>query len=801
MAGQVEVVESPLPQRVRRPADAARLVVAVGLLVLIVFLADVAVGASGALESELFSASSGLPFVVLLIVGWVNAFGVILLPVAMGIDLVLHRQVRLVAEAIAAAALAGLLVLWVDTQLLGTDWNLVKILTRPAGNARTAPLDPTLVGLMAFLTVCRVNRRRWHQVAAITVIVASMIVFFLAGASTGVALIVSVLLGWATGLLVRLALGVAPAYASGSAVARALVGAGVPLRRLVRMDDNRLGDRTYAGWTRSALTLAAGVPSPQGEGGADLQVIVVDRDTFGVKTVRDVLRRMRLRSASTRKPALTVQGEIEYRSLMSLTYERLGIRAPRFVGAAAVGAFSSAIAVTPVHGRTLGSGVEVSEADLAGVWEVVRRMRHAKVTHRRLGPQMIVVDEPAGVVGLGSGDIAADDLTLRLDLAQALVTVGLAVGAERAVSSAVAALGPDSVRGTFAVLQKVALTAETRADLKHDRHLLGELRERVAALSPGAEPAEPIELRRLSPRTVLMMVAGTVAAYLLVGQLAQVNLASLVANANWWWAAACVGAAATTFVGPSLSIGGAVAVPLRFARTYLTQLAVAFSGIVAPAAVGNIALNTRYLVSAGLTPAVAAASIGLVQIMQLLSYVFLLLTAGVIAGTGTAPTFTPSPWLVAALPLALLLVLALLAVKPIRAFVAQRVLPQVRSVVPQVARVVRSPRKLGQMVGGSLLLDLSFVTALVCATRAFGADAPIAGVAVVYFAGAIIGSAVPTPGGLGGIEAAMSAGLVAIGVDGGIAVSSVLLYRLATYWLPIPFGWWALGHLQKKKVI
>jgi len=72
---------------------------------------------------------------------------------------------------------------------------------------------------------------------------------------------------------------------------------------------------------------------------------------------------------------------------------------------------------------------------------------------------------------------------------------------------------------------------------------------------------------------------------------------------------------------------------------------------------------------------------------------------------------------------------------------------------------------------------------------------------VVYFAGAIIGSAVPTPGGLGGIEAAMSAGLVAVGVDGGTAVSSVLLYRLATYWLPIPFGWLSLTRLQKLQAI
>jgi len=47
------------------------------------------------------------------------------------------------------------------------------------------------------------------------------------------------------------------------------------------------------------------------------------------------------------------------------------------------------------------------------------------------------------------------------------------------------------------------------------------------------------------------------------------------------------------------------------------------------------------------------------------------------------------------------------------------------------------------------------------------------------------------------VEAALSAGLVAVGLNPGIAVSSVLLFRLCTYWLPIPFGWASLNYLQR----
>jgi uncharacterized membrane protein YbhN (UPF0104 family) len=233
----------------------------------------------------------------------------------------------------------------------------------------------------------------------------------------------------------------------------------------------------------------------------------------------------------------------------------------------------------------------------------------------------------------------------------------------------------------------------------------------------------------------------------------------------------------------------------------MTQLAVAFSGLVAPAAIGNIALNTRYLQKSGADPAVAGASVGVAQVAQFSSYFVLLTVSGVLAGTGPRASFTPPAVLVAAVPIVVLVVLALLAVPRVRRLITVRLVPRIRTVVPQVLSVLQHPRKLAQLLGGALLLDLSFVAALACATRAFGATQPIAAVAVVYFAGAIIGSAVPTPGGLGGIEAAMSAGLIAIGLDGGTAVSSVLLYRLATYWLPIPFGWYSLNRLQKLQAI
>ena len=46
----------------------------------------------------------------------------------------------------------------------------------------------------------------------------------------------------------------------------------------------------------------------------------------------------------------------------------------------------------------------------------------------------------------------------------------------------------------------------------------------------------------------------------------------------------------------------------------------------------------------------------------------------------------------------------------------------------------------------------------------------------------------PTPGGLGGVEAGLVAGLVAYRVASADALAAVLVYRLVSYWLMLAIG-------------
>ena len=58
----------------------------------------------------------------------------------------------------------------------------------------------------------------------------------------------------------------------------------------------------------------------------------------------------------------------------------------------------------------------------------------------------------------------------------------------------------------------------------------------------------------------------------------------------------------------------------------------------------------------------------------------------------------------------------------------------------------------------------------------------------VFFIVTLLGSFIPTPGGVGVIEAGLSGALVASGVAPASALAAVLVYRLITYVMPILFG-------------
>lgn len=67
--------------------------------------------------------------------------------------------------------------------------------------------------------------------------------------------------------------------------------------------------------------------------------------------------------------------------------------------------------------------------------------------------------------------------------------------------------------------------------------------------------------------------------------------------------------------------------------------------------------------------------------------------------------------------------------------------------------------------------------------HAFGSVVPVAVLVMGYFLGTL-GSLLPLPGGIGGVEGGMIGAFVAFGVPAGTALIAVLAYRAISFWLP-----------------
>ena len=69
---------------------------------------------------------------------------------------------------------------------------------------------------------------------------------------------------------------------------------------------------------------------------------------------------------------------------------------------------------------------------------------------------------------------------------------------------------------------------------------------------------------------------------------------------------------------------------------------------------------------------------------------------------------------------------------------------------------------------------------------------------MTYFIGQL-GNTLPLPGGIGGVDGGMIGAAIAFGVDPGLAVVAVLVYRAFAFWLPTIPG--AIAYLQLRKTV
>ncbi|MBW5253338.1 lysylphosphatidylglycerol synthase domain-containing protein [Streptomyces poriferorum] len=861
LSDRVSGDEPLLPARVHRPSDLLRLLIGVLAIVVLFAVAAFAHGTTAGLEEDINKGTGQAPDLLIKVAGLVSSIAVLLVPVAFAIERLIKRDGLRIADGVLAAVLAhGVTLatdLWVSNSAPGT---IQDALTQPQpGQALTDPVHGYLAPVIAYMTAVGMARRPRWRVVLWVVLLLDAFTMLVGGYTTPLSIILTVLIGWTVAYGTLYAVGSPNVRPTGQHLMAGLRHVGFRPVTAMRADDAPdSGDQSDRG-RRYVVSLEDGPP-------LDVTVVDREQQAQGFfyrvwrrLTLRGITQR---RSIQSLRQALEQEALLAYAAIAAganapklIATSELGPDAVMLVYEHIGGRSLDAL-----------EDSEITDELVRGAWRQVQALQSRRIAHRRLTGDAILVDRfgKVFVTDLRGGEIAAGDLVLRMDVAQLLTTTGLRVGPERAVAAALEVLGPDAVADCLPLLQPIALSRSTRAhlrrlarersqrereavleasdaakrarsqdaepaedagrksdrksqrtekqaekrarddamDVAREEDLLSRIRQEVLLIRPQA-PVEPVRLERIKPRTLFSFIAGAIAAYFLISQVTEADFGAVVEEAEWGWVAAALGFSALSYIAAAMSLLGFVPERVPFGKTVLAQVAGSFVKIVAPAAVGGVALNTRFLQRAGVRPGLAVASVGASQLFGLGCHILLLAAFGYLTGTEKTPSsLTPSRTVIAGLLTVAVLVLVVTAIPFLRKFVVTRVRSLFAGVVPRMLDVVQRPQKLLTGIGGMLLLTGVFVMCLDASVRAFsGPDTPhlsYASIAVVFLAGNALGSAAPTPGGMGAVEGALTLGLIAVGLPKEVAAPAVLLYRLLTLWLPVLPGWLAFNHLTRK---
>jgi glycosyltransferase 2 family protein len=781
------------PARYRHPGDVIRLIIAglvlAGALAFAVAAHATYAGASAVAVSGLVP--STVPGRVL--GGLVQAGFVVGAVAAVAVTL-RYRRFRLLATVAGGAVVAGAVVAAIVLLAGGTRPGALAAGAGPwwwlAGASLAGPvlLAAAVAGVVAAAPWLS---RPWRRTAwaALWLAAAARLI---TGTASPVEVVVAFASGVTVGAGVLVLFGVPDRRIGPDGIAAALVSAGLPVAHVEPAAVQAKGSRPFFAATGD---------------GEPLFIKVLGSDQRDADLLYRAYRFIRLREVGDTRPAASLIQAVEHQALAAVMAERAGVAVPAVRQVIKTADGSALLAMDRVDGSSLDLLPEqrISDSMLRELWQQVDALHRAKIAHRSLRAANIMVDGAARpwIVDFSFSELGATQRQMALDVAELLASLAAIIGAGRAVGSAAAVIGADGAGAAVPLLQPLALSAGTRRAVARHDGLLAQTRVAAAAAS-GREDQELARIQRVRPRTLLAIAAAAGAFYYLLPELAQVSGSwHAILSADWAWLPLVIALSALTYLASAVALMGTVTQRIRFWPAVLAQAASSFINRVSPANVGGMALNARFLQKSGVDTSAGIAAVGVNSLVGAIVHLVLIVVFFSWAGRGLAKAFRlPSASkLLLILAVVMAIVGIVLATRPGRRFAAGKLIPGLKSAAASLKRVAQKPGKMLMLFGGSALITLAYIGALAASIQAFGGGPGVVLVGAVYLGAAAIAAAAPSPGGLGAIEAALVAGLTGAGMAAGPAVSAVLLYRLATYWLPVAPGWLSWRALLRREYV
>ncbi|WP_406073511.1 lysylphosphatidylglycerol synthase domain-containing protein [Micromonospora sp. NBC_01638] len=691
--------------------------------------------------------------------------------------------------------LAGNLAYW-----LALAVKAVVARQRPAALLTDVTLRDTVTGLLGYpsghvavatalaLVMAQSGNPRWRHLAWMVIALVAVARIHV-GAHLPVDAVGGILVGWLAVCLARLAIGEVGPQQSARDLREALRRRGFDVRRLELIPGDARGSQPWQAVTDAGRRLFVKATGGQ------------QRDA---DWAYKLYRRLRYRHVADTPPYLSARQQSEHEAYLTLLAERAGVRVPAVVATATAPGGNALLVQDFVDAAALDAVVgPVPIAAVRDAWEQVALLHRAGIAHRDLrAANVLIGGDRAYLVDLGFGvdDAPADQWAK--DIVEMLVALATRVDPATVVAAAVDRLGPETVADSVPFLQPPVLSHAGRSAVRAHPGLLKCLREEILRRCPDrARP--PAKVIRAAPRDILLLVVLGLIVYLLLPQLGEVRTAlHLMVHAKPVAVVATLLASALTYLLSAVVLRLATANRVPLGEATLVQVAASFANRLAPGSLGGAALSLRYLHQKGLATAEAATAVAVSRTAGVVSVVVLL---PVLLPFARQPARVLIHSSTKALPLLLGTLVALLVLAAILA--APRVRRRGRVAADRVIAALRTlphQHRLRRLLAASVTLTLTYGLCLYLALLATGQPIDLAllpPVILVCVIGEGVSSAAPTPGGLGATEAALVSGLLVYGVELNIAVASVLIYRLATFWIPVPPGYLALRTMTRRRLL
>jgi uncharacterized protein (TIRG00374 family) len=472
---------------------------------------------------------------------------------------------------------------------------------------------------------------------------------------------------------------------------------------------------------------------------------------------------------------------------------------------------SALIALSVPDGSTLATLAEdtVTDDGLDDLWCQLRKLHTARMAHRALDSTNLSLDgNHATLLGLKNAHFAATDEQCDVDRAELLVSTAALVGADRAIAAAVRVMSTADLKDALPFIQPAALPFATRRNARRSKGLIDQVRTGLQQ-QLGVEEVQLAELQRISIMRVMTWVGFAVLAFFALTLITSwSSIRESMSGLDWVWVLPVAIATVLGTVGGALSLTGSVVRQLPLGQTTVIMFGQSFLNRFTPANAGGMAMRIRYLQKGGSDGTAAATAIGLTSaasgVMQVVFIAFFFLWNGSnpASGVGSNGGSSLNGTVVIVFVVAVVVAGAVVARSPkLRKWFVDFVRSTFEKVRDDFGELARRPSKLVLLFGGAGLAKLSTIMAFVLSCRAFDIELGFVELGALYLAANTVASAVPSPGGVGAIEAALVFVLTNAGVMNATAWAAVLLFRLVNYWAPTVPGYAALKISERRELV